>query len=220
MFIRHLAIGLLLFCGEVTQADGVSRASPAKEPELRVELLRRMKTDQEARNAVPAWLNKHGYGVIAPTDLKGERKAEFEKINKSIMQVDQENRDRLQEIIEKYGWPTNSLVGKDGAQAAWVIAQHADDAPKFQRQCLDLMEKLPKEEVSKIDVAYLTDRVLLAENKKQIYGTQFNYTNGKWEPKPLEDARNVDKRRAEVGLKPLAEYVKDLQSVYENPQKK
>ena len=75
-------------------------------------------------------------------------------------------------------------------------------------------------EVSQIDVAYLTDRVLLAENKKQIYGTQFTYSNGKWEPKPLGDAGNVDKRRAEIGLKPLAEYVKDLQSAYENPPKK
>jgi hypothetical protein len=68
------------------------------------------------------------------------------------------------------------------------------------------MAKLPKAEVSQTDLAYLTDRVLLVEGKKQIYGTQFNFSDGKWEPRPLEDPTSVDKRRAEVGLQPLAEY--------------
>ena len=36
---------------------------------------------------------------------------------------------------------------------------------------------------------------------------------------PLEDEANVDTRRAEVGLPPLAEYVKQLEAVY-GPAKK
>ena len=61
--------------------------------------------------------------------------------------------------------------------------------------------------------------MLLAEGKKQVYGTQYHSPNGKWEPRPLEDEANVDKRRAEVGLSPLAEYVKQLEAMY-GPSKK
>ena len=57
--------------------------------------------------------------------------------------------------------------------------------------------------------ALLADRAALRQGKKQIYGTQvlripqtqYYYVL------PLEDPKNVDKRRAEIGLKPIAEYV-------------
>ena len=78
------------------------------------------------------------------------------------------------------------------------------------------MTKLPKHEVSQRDLAYLTDRVLLAEGKKQIYGSQFQQKDGKLLPSPIEDEANVDKRRKEVGLNPLAEYAKQLAETYKS----
>lgn len=47
--------------------------------------------------------------------------------------------ERLGEIVAEHGWPTRSLVGDDGATAAWAIAQHSDLDPQFQRQMLELM---------------------------------------------------------------------------------
>ena len=82
------------------------------------------------------------------------------------------------------------------------------------------MMKLPKDEVSLRDLAYMTDRVLLHEGKQQIYGTQMTSADGKWTPQPLEDAAKVDQRRAEVGLEPLTEYVKLMESVYGSPSTK
>jgi hypothetical protein len=76
------------------------------------------------------------------------------------------------------------------------------------------MAKLPKNEVSQPKMAYLTDRVRLAEGKKQLYGTQFTFVGGKWKLRPLEDEANVDKRRAEVGLSTLAEYVEVIEKQY------
>ena len=70
------------------------------------------------------------------------------------------------------------------ARKAWLLVQHADADVKFQRRCLDLMARLPKGEVSISNLAYLTDRVLLAEGKKQLYGTQFTSVDGKWQPGP------------------------------------
>lgn len=215
------AILFLLLCGVSARADDAPSSNPAKEPELRLELLCRVKSDQDARMALIAWMKEHGEAGTVNTDkLSAEDKAVYTKLGEVVKKVDQENTDRLGQIVEKYGWPSNTLVGKDGSHAAWLLVQHADANTKFQRKCLDLMTKLPKDEVSQTDLAYLTDRVLLAEGKKQVYGTQFTISAGKWEPRPLEDAENVDKRRAEVGLKPLAEYVKDLQSLYGSPSKK
>jgi hypothetical protein len=211
---------VLLCCGGFALAGDTPKSNPAQETDLRIELLSRVKTDQGTRNALVAWLNEHDkWGAFNPATLSAERKAEYQKIEDAVKRADQENTDRLVTIVEKYGWPSTTLVGKDGAHAAWLLVQHADATPKFQRMCLDLMAKLPKNEVSQTDLAYLTDRVLLAEGKKQIYGTQFTFAHGKQVPRPLEDAAHVDKRRAEVGLRPLAEYVKDLESTYGGPPK-
>lgn len=130
--------------------------------------------------------------------------------------IDRHNTNQVRQIVKTYGWPTVKLVGKKGANDAWLLVQHADQNPKFQRECLDLMQPLlAKGEVSKQNFAYLTDRVLLAEGKKQLYGTQFTKgASGGWEPRPLEDPDNVDKRRLEMGLNTMAEYRKMFEEVY------
>ncbi|MCP4246955.1 MAG: hypothetical protein GY778_07885, partial [bacterium] len=60
-------------------------------------------------------------------------------------------------------------------------------------------------------LAYLTDRVLVQEGKPQRYGTQFFAKDGVFKLNPIEDEAYVDARRKEVGLGPLAEYVKQVQ---------
>jgi len=113
---------------------------------------------------------------------------------------------RLGQIVARYGWPTNALVGEDGARAAWLIAQHADEDPKFQRQCLTLMEKAAR--AGQADwtlVACLTDRVLVAHGQSQRYGTQGN--GGRAEEVPA-----IDARRKVLGLPTLEEYRQHLAS--------
>ena len=50
------------------------------------------------------------------------------------------------------------------------------------------------------------------EGKPQRYGTQMGEN---FEPRPIEDPTNVEKRRAAVGLPPLAEYVQTAKDAYE-----
>jgi hypothetical protein len=48
------------------------------------------------------------------------------------------------EVISTRGSATvkrRSLVGDDGATAAWTIAQHSDLEPQFQEQALELMRQ-------------------------------------------------------------------------------
>ena len=218
---RRMPVILWLTLAGVSNAADGSKTPPVEEPELRVELLRRAKADQDVRGAIAKWLIQFGNGgVVDEASLDATRKTEFKQFDETMRRVDTENTERLGEIVERHGWPTYTLVGKDGAQAAWILAQHADLSPRFQRKCLDLMAKVPRDEIFQRDIALLTDRVLLAEGKKQVYGTQFTLENGKCKPRPLEDEANVDKRRKEVGLPPLAEYLKEAESFYGGGSKK
>jgi hypothetical protein len=51
---------------------------------------------------------------------------------------------RLAGFIDQYGWLGNSLVGEDGAEAAWRILQHDISNPGLQRRCLPLLEAASK----------------------------------------------------------------------------
>ena len=215
--ITSFVLGLSVL---VALADDTPRPITVKAPELHSELLRRTRTDQDARQGMVQWMKDHGAATVATESLRKEQKAELEKLTAKVKAVDADNTKWLAGVVEQHGWPTYTSVGKDGANAAWLLVQHADADPKFQRRCLDLMAKLPKGEVSQSDLAYLTDRVLLAEGKKQRYGTQFIFADGKWKPRPLEDEANVDKRRAEAGLPPLAEYIKLIEKQYGGGVKK
>jgi hypothetical protein len=183
-------------------------------PALRDELLHCVEQDQAARTAMVEWMRTHGGASAVGANMPPDRLAEWKELATRVEKIDANNTKWLKTVLDQHGWPTRSLVGKDGANAAWLLVQHADRDVKFQRQCLDQMAKLPKDEIAPQEVAYLTDRVLLAEGKKQLYGTQFITIDGKLRPQPVEDEANVDTRRAEVGLPPLAEYAKTLEQQF------
>jgi hypothetical protein len=215
-----LAALALCLCMSSVRADEPARPAKAEKPELQNELLQRTKVDQEARRAYIDWTKGTGHSTTFNlADLEPAEKAEMDKLVAAVEKADKENTHWLKEIVRRNGWPTNTLVGEDGAGAAWLLVQHADAEPKFQRQCLDLMTKLPKEQVSLRNVALLTDRVLLHEGKKQIYGTQFEVIDERYRPRPLEDEANVDRRRAAMDLEPLAEYAKGIEETYGKPAK-
>jgi hypothetical protein len=64
------------------------------------------------------------------------------------------------------------------------------------------------------DYAYLKDRVLVNQGKKQLYGTQLklNSKTHLYEPLPMESPANVDARRKAVGLSVLSDYLKQNNS--------
>lgn len=59
------------------------------------------------------------------------------------------------------------------------------------------------------DLALLEDRTALGQGEKKIYGSQIEMDSitGIYYVSPIIDSENVDKRRAKVGLQPLAEYI-------------
>jgi hypothetical protein len=121
---------------------------------------------------------------------------------------------RLKEIVAEYGWPTISMVGRRAAKAAWLVAQHSDHDVAFQREVLELMTALlPGDEVDATELAYLTDRVARAEGRPQEYGTQLQDQDGEVGLQPVREPKQLDARRAAVGLGPVAEYLAEARKL-------
>ncbi|MGW7572629.1 DUF6624 domain-containing protein [Streptomyces sp. NPDC054765] len=78
----------------------------------------------------------------------------------------------MQRIIDEHGWPGQSLVGEEAANAAWLIAQHAE--LDFQLHALELIrDAVERGAATAIQLAYLTDRCLVRQQRPQLYGTQY-----------------------------------------------
>ncbi len=163
---------------------------------LRAELLRMAEEDQAARKA-------------------GDPSAGDPHYWAKIEEIDKRNEKRMREIISQFGWPGRSLVAEDGGGAAWLLVQHM--SLPFQKECLPLLEASVKKGEAKVqDFALLTDRVLVRDGKKQLYGTQTKFgEGGEIVPDPIEDAANVDNRRKALGIEPLAEYYDGMKELYD-----
>ena len=149
--------------------------------------------DQEARQAL--------VGMSVDEQLRNQSVAQ------RVMEVDRINLQRLQTLVGIHGWPKISMVGEDGAHAAWVLVQHADTDREFQAKVLGLMKQLlPLDEVNVSLVAYLHDRI----TRPQRYGTQGSCAGpGRWEPFELEIPDQVDQLREQARIQPtqLSEYI-------------
>ncbi|WP_052351907.1 DUF6624 domain-containing protein [Deinococcus pimensis] len=129
---------------------------------------------------------------------------------KDILVVDTESTAYLKTILRLFGWPSTNRAGAYLAQNAWLLAQHADATPALQLCVLKLIERQASTPAERTNLAYLTDRVLLARGEPQVYGTQVTVDDvaGKATPRMLRDPANVDARRRAVGLEPLADYLR------------
>jgi hypothetical protein len=130
----------------------------------------------------------------------------FEGYHPRMEAIHRANAARLRDIIAAHGWPGERLVGTDGAQAAWRIAQHAIAEPGFMRQCRALLDEARTRcEVPGWQFAFIDDRIRVFEGHPQRYGTQLRGGPVGIEPCPLEDPAMVETWRKEVGLPPLSE---------------
>ena len=162
--------------------------------ELRRELLRRRDQDQRVRRLVSPPKGQH------MARLPDEVAAEWQR-------VDEDNTRWLGDLLTTRGWPGRTMAGEDGAQAAWLLAQHADRAPALQRAFLDAVRgAVGQGEASPAHLAYLEDRVRVHAGQPQLYGTQFTVTSDTFGPYPIEDPQRLDERRAAAGLEPFAVY--------------
>ena len=205
-----IAISVIYANPQVVAGDN---SPPPANAALRDELLKMGTADQQYRSLLQAQF------VKSPPVPNSMPSPETMALIREQQEADQANIKRLEAIVQRYAWPGKSLVGQDGSTSAFLIVQHA--GLKVQEKYLPLLkEAAGKGETSPGEVAMLEDRVLTREGKKQRFGTQLHggpETGGKIVLYPIEDEPNVDKRRASVGLGPLAEYVRQFNVEYHPP---
>jgi len=194
-------VSVLAETPDLAQVPG---GDPISHEALQDELLRMGEGDQQYRAELQDKLIKmSNAGATAPSE-------EVVTLQKKQDEIDRRNLARLEEIVRQHGWPGRSLVGEEASTAAFLILQHADLTS--QKKYFPLLKKAAAEgEARPADAAMLEDRILMKEGKKQIYGTQVRSgpeTGGKLELYPIQDEEQVEERRAEVGLPPLADYLK------------
>ena len=80
--------------------------------DLRDELLALRETDQFGRMLIQEAIRQHG-----------SDSPEVQAVWEEQSRIDAENLARLREMISEYGWLGQSMVGRDGATAAFLILQ-------------------------------------------------------------------------------------------------
>ncbi len=172
--------------------------------ELQIELIKMYVDDQVVRgNMMKEMITKYQIDTIGI-------KTHQDWSNPSEISVDDKNRNQLKQIIEKYGFPTKSLVGKDAMQGIFLIIQHSDGDREWQKSQLTNIENAVKKgDMDGQNYAYLYDRIKINSGEKQLYGTQFakvDPVNKTVELAETEDVENLDRRRMEIGMMPIKMY--------------
>jgi hypothetical protein len=213
---RQLFLILLfsVLCANSPLAAQDAREGDAEHQALRRELIKMGNEDQKYRNELVALMKR----LPEPDNRQVVKK--FVAVGKKQTAIDKKLMKRLEEIIQKYGWPTISMVGAEASGAAFLIVQHADLT--FQKKYFPLLKQAAAQKEARPDhVAMMEDRMLMGEGKKQIYGTGLRTDDVTKELKlwPIENEEEVDARRAAVGLPPMAEFLKAIGLTYTPPKK-
>jgi hypothetical protein len=164
--------------------------------QLRDELLMMMKRDLDTRER-----------LVSGRRLWDGYAEEMEKVHS-------ENAERLRAIIDEFGWPGRSLAGADGANAAWLIAQHSISRPTLQRRFLKALNAaVAGGEVPPLQAAYLEDRIRFHEGRPQRYGLVFDWDEQGELNTKVDDVAKANARRKRLGLPPLAEALREQRRI-------
>ncbi|WP_029271689.1 DUF6624 domain-containing protein [Flavobacterium sp. KJJ] len=138
-------------------------------------------------------------------------KRKIDSIGKIMNNKDSINLIKVMKILDEKGWVGKNVVGAEANKTLFLVMQHSPLI--YQQKYLPMMrEAVKKGDANQRNLAYLEDRIALREGRPQIYGSQYanNKMKNTWHISPMIDPDNVDKRRAEVGLGPIAEYAVQL----------
>ena len=176
----------------------VARTEASQNQPLKRELATILEADQGLRRQIRPIQEK--YGLKSP---------QLDSIGSQMRRADERNLRRVVAIIDQYGWPGKSLVGRSGSLAAFLVIQHSDLATM--QKYLPLMRQAAAQgELAKQNLALVEDRVLTFQDRPQLYGSQYRYNQVTGHPEffPIADEAHVDERRASMGLEPLADYAR------------
>lgn len=173
--------------------EAAQRGQPAPTSD-RERLLRLQELDQAGRQV----LVKVDLSHLSPSD----RTAAMNEMGEQIARQDQIDQKELKRLLPPSGWFSISMSGTDGAQAAWLIVQHATDDPELMRTTVRKLDELRRTgEAKPTAYAIMYDQVaLMFDHKGQRYGTQLECRAVHQRPQRIDDPVHVDSRRRSVGF--------------------
>jgi len=166
-----------------TEVEERYSARAPSHPELRAQISELLKEDQAVRE-------RDGFDL---------RKME---------QADRRTAGPLKAIFDRYGVPTYDMVGVQAAKDFVVMAQH--QPREFRLAVLPkLKANVDAGQADPGTYAMVYDRTQRDQGKNQLYGQQLECATGKaLDVAPIDDATNVNVRRAELGLMRLELYAR------------
>jgi hypothetical protein len=112
--------------------------------------------------------------------------------------VDQENMDRLRPLLERFGWPTEKMVGQEAVQAAFNVVGRAPSL-EFKEFAVDLMRRAGSDDNR--NYARLVDQIAVGKGERQTYGTMWTCVDGEARLlTPVKDPDRVEELRQQVGF--------------------
>ena len=112
------------------------------------------------------------------------------------------------DLLDKYSFPYKNLVSEDVYKAGVTLSLHSD--LRILKYIFNTYVKnVSSKKIKPEHKAIFVDKIRILSDKPQLYGTQYKINeNKKVELLPIEDEKNLEKRRKEAGLQPLGEYLK------------
>ncbi len=144
-------------------------------------------------------------------------KVSDEALRKSVDEARVQNNLRLCQILQEFGWPSSALVGADGVGATLYLIRNSREAGLQMDLLPVIVAAVKKGEVPKPELAELVDRVRVDARMKQLFGTQLKFINGFLVLAPIEGEAQVDARRKQFELPPLATNLRQLEGEYQTP---
>lgn len=193
-------ISVLLFlsiiaCTENREPKGTTNVP---EPSDLVSILDTIwKTEQTPIRLRDSLMKVHG-----PESEEAQQQQALYKENHEI------NEKKIIEILTSQGWPEKETIGEQGNLTICNVLQHSEMSVR--QKYLPMMRDAVKDgKLHPRLLARAEDRLATDRGELQIYGGQVKYypetkTFNVW---PIHDPANVDKRRAEIGLEPIAEFL-------------
>lgn len=146
-----------------------------------------------------------------------EAKLANDALRKRVNEARVENNVRLCQILKEFGWPTSVEVEKDGVGAMIYLVRNSRQ-PDLQADLLPvIIAAVKRGDAEKGEVADLVDRMRVDFGRKQLFGTQVKVIDGFLVLAPIESEAQVDDRRKQFGLPPLADHLRELEREYQTP---
>jgi hypothetical protein len=158
------------------------------------EIIKVSQDDQKFRSTIQQAIRTHG-----------QSSKEVIELWRYQHELDYVNQKKIRAIINEYGYPGKTLVGEKYKNVAFLVIQHAD--LEMQEEFFPLLfEEAKKDELDRLPILMLVDRIHLKKYGKQIHRSQsiLNQQTGKYEPAPIDNTINPNEIRVALGFKPLS----------------